>query len=425
MHAETSGDSELQLDRDEWTWLRFRADNGASTFERVPPLRADARQILELPPRPRMHVLVLASDWQTPRADARVVFHHTDLAPGSSYPTLTTEHRTDPAGVLVLDDLPKGRLVVATDGADPIEPPPATATVMWGYTEGDVGVVLVQAEPRFQLTLHVFLANGAATSPSAVRPKIFLTSVDDAAARHIPQQGVLAAGAQEVEFRVPPGRYQVGVLPGGEVNVLDGAIVEVTAPSANASVSLVPNPSRTTLHLRGPGLSDPPLRVNLEPSNGLRHDDPDLMFVGPVHWQSAEASIPQCNEPCWVTCLGRQRAFISASPLLLNSPRIDAEMVPATCVSVSWIQGAPGGQTLPHLIVTGREETGQDWEAARPFERVAMACPGGRTPALLARIVVPFGRLRLEALAGTRTVWTRECTADSRQLTLEVSGTLP
>ncbi len=412
-HADVDGEGDLEVRTGEWTWLRFCGPHGRVAFDRVGPLATDATHTLDLSRTPRVHLQVVDSDWQTPVSHAHVNVYASTLAEALASLGART---TDTTGYLAVADLPPGRAIFTTDRADPLDGAPTACPLIWGNNNADVGIVLVQAEPCHDLRLTVLVTDGM-TSP--VPPKLYLARLDGIRNRLVPQQGTLRPGLQELLFRVPAGSYEVGVLPMGELRVT-GGLIEVGDTDAYAPIALTPTQDRTALRLLGPGMNDPPLRVSLELASGLRADDPDLLFVGPFHWQTTEASVPRSSEPRIVTCVGRHRAFVSAVPVVLDAAQKDVDLVPACCLVVEWTMHDAPALVAPMLVADQ-----EGWQIARPFERALIACPGGRMPALVARVVVPFGDFRLEGIDGDRTLWNKTCTANTRQLTVRIDGALP
>lgn len=411
-HARIDGVVDLTVQSGLWTWIRVSAEGRAPSFHRVAPITFDSVHEIELPSSPRLHVQVVGPDWRTPVPHARLQL----LCGEPTNPTVSAtavERIADASGYALLTDLPRGRILLTAKGASTDGQAPATACVIWGIQPCDVAILLVEADPSFEVTITAHVVQG---SRSVVPPKLFLTRTDGIRSRPMPQRGSLVPGHQDLQFRLPAGRYEISVLPTGELRIDGDRFLDVSGDGSASSISLTPQSDRTAIRLVGPDLGDPPLRVNIEPAAGLRYDDPDTMFVGPLHWGATEESIPRLIDPQIVTCIGRHRAFISRGAVDLNRAHVDVDLVPASCLTVQWLRDGLHLPEPPVLVVSHVHGT-----AARPFERDLVDQPGGRRPALVARIVVPLGDTVLEAHVGGRVLWRRQSRVEARRLLLTVS----
>lgn len=400
-----------------WTWLRVLTEAGRVMFEAVPPFRGHRVLEVDLMRRPMVFLRVVDAGHLRARAGAVVKVLHSDPWGGDGGVSGAARSvQCDARGEAVLVDLPRGRHLFLAGDATPGEGAPSTASLLWsGEDHGsDALVVLAEPAPRQEFVVTALVERGPLSSPS---PKLVLRCIDEPQQPAVPQVGTLRTGPQAVTFRCPKGVYEMDVLPLGSCHIDGDREVEVGDREGTATVVISAQQPRTHVTFRGIGSEDYPVRVSLQKCDRMRNDDPELEFVGPLHWGIGGALIPALKEKVLVLVLGRSRSFVSACPVSLAGEEVEVEVRPATCLRVDWALEPPPAGDSPVLFV---EQGAQSW--GRMFERRTVLTPAGLRPALVATVVVPAGPALLQVMRNNDCVWTDPVVLGGRFLGLQAAA---
>lgn len=413
---DVAGQCEVPVPPGSWTWVRVASSDRRVLFEAVPPFEGSRELRVDLRRPPLIHVRVLDASYvrARPRAEVRVLRSEWTNARQPELALVRTV-MCDGSGEANIGGIPSGRILLLTRGAQPGDREPSTAVISWraeaDSQASDVVVSLVETAPRRQVRICAHVGAGLAASPT---PKLFLRRIDLIGGELIPQREVLRVGVQDVVFDAPEGTYQLEALPIGTCRLEGSCRLDVGAMGIECTVAVTPVPASTQVTLLGMG-PDEPWRVAVQPVDGLRMDDPERLFFGPLHWGAGGATVPPIAELVWVQALGRSRSFVSKSPVVLSGPRVAVEMETATCLRVDWAGDLHDGSTAPMLVA----KVGS-LECVRPFQRDLVLAPAGKRPGLVASLVLPAGRTELQAWVGGTQVWSKDVALSGRLVCVRV-----
>ncbi len=411
------GSFEVAIPPGHWSWLRIWDARGAVGFLRVAPFRGSCEQEVSLARDAHsLHVQVHQPDLVGPAAGARVRL----LAYGIGGEPSMAERElvADANGYLGLRGLAPARYLLCAGSATPEDGPPYTATIVLPPPGGSEFPVALVARPDGIEVVVDVLASGIAGLP--LEPRLALRRVDDGS--HVPlgRPAAIREGGQTIRLSLPPGVYIPDVLPQGCVRVEghDGRL-DVTAGAANRFHLLVQAvQERVRVRLAGPGLADFPLRVYLQPVDGVRDDDPRIQFLGTFHWQADTQSVPVTAHGVRVCATGRSRSFVSTGGVDLQGEEAIVGMQPGAELVVHWF----GWQKAERRLAMLRVQVGDEDLLVRLRPELVPWFAAAR-PALIGRVVVPLGPVQVTCVGADGAIlWRRQVTPTQASTFVSVDG---
>ncbi len=411
------GELRLAVPEGGWSVLRAEDDAGSVAVALVPPFERHQQVDLRLGPAANvLQALVLGPDWRTPLPGALV---QVGFAPAGRPQEDRGRHRADGHGVLRLADLPHGVAVLRVEGFEPGDGPPHVARVDVGAAGArrDGTAVLVRPPERAPLRVIALVDERPADAPAA---RLVLRQVDGEPGRRHEPRDMLFPGEQEIVWLLPAGGYEPVVVPFGELAVRGGdGLLRAPAP-APIRMHFAAVPERAQLRLGGDAAfpADVPLRVLAHPADSLFGDDREV-YLGAPSWAQPVGSVPVLPGPVDLAVLGRSGVWCTRAPVTLRPGEVDAELVPACWLTVTWGTWDPQQDAGAMLAVSW--EGGLRTVALSPRLLPPDGVGGWPRPALGAELAVPQGPLTVECLrAGGEPLWRRTVGASAAHFTLAV-----
>lgn len=414
MQQPHEGSASLPIPPGHWTWLRVTGNRGwfASRYERVAPFAGPQELAIRLTPNKRgIHVFVVQDDLTTPagRVPVRLMAATMD-APGQVKPLASG--MTDELGYHHFDDLEPGSFLLLAPGADPALQMPYTQRVLLPDQVAMTEMALTLVVPRPRVSIELDVHADLAKLPQ-LPPKVYLKRQGDHLGELYPMQGVLVPGDQKLAFRVPIGKYEIGVLPLGRVGIDPRQTrIEVREGGQVFSLRLTGHRPKKEIQLVGLARPDFPVTVFPRTRTPLLDDEFALMFCGPYRWHLDKQLVALPNLICDLVVTGRTGYWLSKGAVNLAGSPLEVGLQPATQLKITWkhFPKGKGIQALLHVRTSGGV-----------FYRVMsrrFAPEGGRMdPAFVATLIVPRGPVTLECQKeGGSAYWRRTLRArDSRQ----------
>lgn len=378
------GAKEFSLSPGSEAWFRLQGDDGSMALLRMPKSSADAKVLLGAAPS-TIYAIVFGPDWRTPQGSAKVQATLTPDAGGAQRDLGTFTAGAD--GVLVIEGLEAGNVVLRPHGFRPGDGPPFVASVTVGNKDRrhDAVATLVLSAERRQVKIDALVQQQPASSAWLVVKRV---DRPDGVLLWSPE--ALHEGAQPIALALAEGEWQPAIVPVGELTIAGGdGLLSVRGPGPHTfSMHFAPAAARAELTMTGIDARHLPLRVMALPADGLREDDPER-YLGSPQWPALRASVPALPGPVLVVAQGRGANFVAAGSCRLQS-NVTVAMQPACWLTVERVDWDPAAK--PEVLAVDCGGTG--WAA--PMRPRLVPAPAGNRIVLAADLALPLGKAMVQ-----------------------------